>query len=354
MPPGRVSQQDAADHAVVTWGEAHERSAVIPMLYRLSGVKNRHSVLVETSTNGSPATQSFYPVATSGGDFGPTTGARMLRYEANALKLAEQASRQALEDSAIDADGVTHLITVSCSGFQSPGFDLGLVEQLGLRRDLVRTHIGFMGCHGAFNALRSAAAFLAQNPSATILICCVELCSIHQQYTGDADQIVANALFSDGAASIVCRSAAPETAAWQLLSQASYVVPGTSECMGWRIGDHGFQMSLSPRVPEVIQQQLRPHIVAWLRRCGTSLEEIGAWAVHPGGPRILLACSQALDLERSALDASRAVLADYGNMSSPTILFILKSMAKEGVRGPCVALAFGPGLTIEAGLLMSS
>jgi predicted naringenin-chalcone synthase len=245
---------------------------------------------------------------------------------------------------------VTHLITVSCSGFRAPGFDLGLVEELGLPRSVIRTHVGFMGCHGAFNALRLADAFLAADPAATVLICCLEICSIHQQYTPEADQIVANALFSDGAAAVVCRLTGDKADAWRLEGQASYIVPNTVGFMGWRIGDHGFQMSLSPQVPEVVERELRPHLARWLAERGLEVNEIGAWAIHPGGPRILLACSQSLGLPREALDASREVLATYGNMSSPTILFILDRLRRERPAGPCVALAFGPGLTIEAAI----
>jgi predicted naringenin-chalcone synthase len=354
VPTGRVSQEDAAEHAVKTWGEAHNRAKAIPMLYRLSGVKTRHSVLVESSTNGSPARQSFYQIAENNEDFGPTTGARMLHYEAGALSLAREASQQALTDASVSGAEVTHLITVSCSGFRAPGFDLGLVEELGLPRSVVRTHVGFMGCHGAFNALRVADAFLAAEPGATVLICCLEICSIHQQYTADADQIVANALFSDGAAAVVCRRTGPEMNSWRLEGQASYIVPKTAEFMGWQIGDHGFQMSLSPQVPEVIQRELRPYLARWLAGHGLDVKEIGAWAIHPGGPRILLACSQGLGLQRDALDASREVLSAYGNMSSPTILFILDHLRRERAAGPCVGLAFGPGLTIEAAIFSVS
>ncbi len=121
--------------------------------------------------------------------------------------------------------------------------------------------------------------------------------------------------------------------------------------MSWRIGDHGFRMTLSPQVPRLIEQTLGPWVERWLADCGTSLAEVGSWAIHPGGPRILDACSTALNLPPQALDASRQVLAEFGNMSSPTLLFIIERLIAQSAPRPCVALAFGPGITVEAALL---
>jgi predicted naringenin-chalcone synthase len=351
VPAGQVSQADAADHAVAHWGAVHEQGRTISMLYRRSGVSTRHSVLVETSSNGSHATQSFYRVAHDRLDRGPTTRERMLRYEADALDLAELAARRALADSAVMPQQVTHLIVVSCSGLSSPGVDLGLIDRLELPPTTVRTNIGFMGCHGAFNGLRLAGAFANADPAARVLIVCVELCSIHQQYSAATEQLVANALFGDGAAAVLCAASSPAPSQWSVMDQHSYVLPGTAGLMGWRIGDHGFQMTLSPEVPEVIGRHLSDNIATWLAKRGLTLDGVRTWAIHPGGPRILQACAQSLGLEPSALDVSRETLSRFGNMSSPTILFILRELQQQQRPLPCVALAFGPGLTIEAALL---
>jgi predicted naringenin-chalcone synthase len=153
---------------------------------------------------------------------------------------------------------------------------------------------------------------------------------------------------------LVCGHASDEARGDQKprwLSSGSLVVPQTEDLMSWNIGDHGFQMTLSPRVPEAIQSSLRTWLEGWLAGEGIGLDEIAHWGIHPGGPRILQACLDALQLEPSAIQTSRDVLAEFGNMSSPTILFIVERLIRNQTPGPCVLLAFGPGLTIEAALV---
>ncbi len=283
-------------------------------------------------------------------------------YEQHASRLAKTATLRALTDSQTEATDITHLVTVSCSGFHAPGFDIELLQAAGLSPSVARTHIGFMGCHGALNGLRVADAFLKADPHANVLLCCVELCSLHHQYGWSPDRIVSNALFADGAAAVVLTGSRsressatsgspPSPTSWQLLASGSVVLPDTLDDMGWRIRDHGFEMTLSARVPELIKQHLRPWLSEWLGARNLSIDDIRSWAFHPGGPRILTAAGEALSLQREQWAISESVLADFGNMSSPTILFILDRMRQEAVSGPCVALAFGPGLTIEAALL---
>ena len=131
----------------------------------------------------------------------------------------------------------------------------------------------------------------------------------------------------------------------------STVIPDTKDHMTWQIRDHGFEMTLSPRVPDVIEQQLKPWLDVWLARHGVSPRDVGSWAIHPGGPRIVQACGTALGLSAEQLAPSLGVLADYGNMSSPTVLFILDRLRRQNAARPCLTLAFGPGLTVEAALL---
>jgi predicted naringenin-chalcone synthase len=196
-------------------------------------------------------------------------------------------------------------------------------------------------------------AFVEANPSACVLLCAVELCSLHYQYGWDAERMIANALFADGAAAMVVvpPEAGEQRFGYTVLADGSRLLPACEDAMSWRIGDNGFVMTLSPRVPELIATQVRPWLTGWLARHGLTPESVGSWAVHPGGPRILSAFDEAIRPGPSKLATSLGVLAECGNMSSPTLGFILRRLRDDGAPRPCVAIGFGPGLAVEAALL---
>jgi predicted naringenin-chalcone synthase len=354
LPDHAIAQRDAAALAASFANVTPGRERALEALYRKSGIRSRGSVLLDDPC-GPGFSQEFFPPAEATADGGPSTGERMARYALEAGRLAVDAARRAIEAAGIEPAAVTHLVTCSCTGFANPGVDIEVVEDLRLSPAVARTHVGFMGCHGAFNALRVADALAATGPDAVVLVVCVELCSLHFQYGDHDDHVVANCLFADGAAAAVCRSAAPDLPAaarpWRLLHQASRILPGSQREMGWLIGDHGFEMSLSARVPDLIAAHLAPAVVAMLTDAGVPPGAVASWAVHPGGPRILTAVEAALELPPDALAASRGVLAEHGNMSSATILFVLERLRASDAPGPCVALAFGPGLTVEMAVL---
>jgi predicted naringenin-chalcone synthase len=348
-PPRKIAQADAARLAIdfANAVPGHEKS--LAAIYRQTRIQTRGSVLLEDPGEES-FQQSFFPPANGAPTAGPTTAARMARYADEAGGLAVAAGRHALENAGIDAASITHLVTCSCTGFSNPGVDMELVAALGLPMDLSRTHVGFMGCHGAFNAIRVADAFAATAPDAVVLVCCVELCSLHFQYGSRSDSVVANSIFADGAAAVVGVGADHPRAGdggWRLDRQWSRILPDSTGEMGWIIGDHGFEMNLSARVPAVISQGIRGIVEAALAEDGLSRDDVTTWAVHPGGPRVISQVQEALGLDDDAVAMSRTVLAAHGNMSSATILFILERLFRATAAGPCVALAFGPGLTVE-------
>lgn len=362
LPPNCLSQVDAAQAAKVLCCYTEEHADLLPVLYRQTGIQTRHMVFQESvmrevvqgtarESRKRGATDSVFIPTDDDDHHGPSTHQRMQRYAKEAPPLAERATRLALERSGLTARDITHLVTVSCTGFTAPGFDIGLYKSLGLAPTVQRTHVGFMGCHGALNGLRVARGFTGADPDARVLLCAVELCSLHFHYGWDPKKVVANALFADGAAAIVGIPVATATnGAWQATASGSYLFPDSEFAMTWNIGDHGFEMTLSTRVPGLIGKHLRPWLESWLQDNGLGVADIRSWAVHPGGPRILSDVENALGLERDSTHVSREVLSEHGNMSSPTVLFILDRLIRRDAPRPCVALGFGPGLVAEAAL----
>ena len=339
VPENPLDQQAVAEVVAAASGLTGRQTRTILALFRRAGVSARHSVLLE---DGAPG-RAFY----EGRDGTPGTAERMDLYERLAGPLAEKACRRALEDASLPPAGTTHLVTASCTGFAAPGWDLHLIEKLPLDRTVQRTHLGFMGCHAALNAIRVAAAITGADPLARVLVCCTELCTLHLRPYRDRGQASCTALFGDGAGALVMGSSGE---GWRVAANGSRILPGTSQAMGWRVGDHGFEIELSARVPGLVGEVLGATVDEWLEGLGRSRQEIESWAIHPGGPRILEAATEALGIPTEAVEVSREVLRDYGNLSSATLVFVLERLIRREAPRPCVALAFGPGLTIEAAL----
>ncbi|MCJ1713143.1 type III polyketide synthase [Curtobacterium sp. VKM Ac-2922] len=316
---------------------------VVPAAFDASHVEHRHTVLPELDPAAAPG-----PFRDADGLLhSPSTGMRNDRYRELAPPLFVASARDALERAAVDPASVTHLVTVSCTGFTQPGPDLAIVEELGLRRTVFRHHIGFMGCCAAFPALRSAAAFAESDPDAVVLVVCAELCTLHVRASDDPDQIVANSVFGDGAAAAVVTADGPGL---RLDTFATTLVPEGASEMAWNIGDEGFEMVLSTAVPKLVGATVAQAVAPLLDGPAAA---VPIWAVHPGGRAILDRTQDALALPDSAMASSRAVLRDHGNMSSATVLFVLRDAVDAGLTDgtPVVALAFGPGLTVESARL---
>ena len=359
-PQQKIQQHHAALLAGSLIGSKAPAERTMQAMYRQTRIQQRSSVVLDESPDG-VITQNFFQPAKTPEDLGPTTAQRMQRYGSEATALSTAAVEKALGKANVKPEAITHLITCSCTGFQAPGIDVALMKNFDLSDRVSRTHIGFMGCHGGFSALRDAKAYAEADPYAVVLIVCIELCSLHFQYTEDPEQIVANSIFADGAAAIVGRSSdAPEalpTDTWCLVDQASVLLPDSTDHMGWSIGDNGFEMSLSPEVPSRIAQALPSLTDSFLQPHHIVRNAVSHWAVHPGGPRILTMVEAALELSSDSLNTSRDILSQYGNMSSATIFFILEQLfaikktdATHSNKSPCVAMAFGPGLTTELAL----
>jgi len=280
-----------------------------------------------------------------------STARRMERFEAHAPSLAQDAAARALVAAGLGGGEVTDLVVATCTGFAAPGVGSSLIGgRVGLRREVRPLQLGFMGCFGGVAALRTARAIAGDDPDAVVLALCVELCSLHLRSSTDPQNLVASALFADGAAAVVVRGGAEsgEGRGIALGRGRSEALPEHREEMTWRITDEGFAMTLSREVPLAIRRSLGGFLAARRPRPRTILP-------HPGGPGILDAVASAIgssplagSLDPRGIDLARGVLRDHGNMSSATILFVLERALAAGVELPAELVAFGPGLMIDA------
>lgn len=277
----------------------------------------------------------------------PGTAARMRRFAEHAPALAEAAARDL--GARADLAGVTHLVVASCTGFCAPGVDQRLAERLGLDPDLERISIGYMGCSAAVNALRAARHIVRSEPGARVLVVCVELCTLHLQEVDDLEALLAAMLFGDGAAAALVTA---EPTGFALGDFKAVTIPATQDRITWDVADTGFLMHLSGAVPQAIADALaqeRARNAPGGVLGGRRPEDYALFAVHPGGRTVLDAVAQGLELPEEALATARGVLAENGNMSSATILFVLRRLlAQRGAAGePGLGMAFGPGMVAE-------
>jgi predicted naringenin-chalcone synthase len=308
---------------------------LVGQAFRQSGIERRHMVV-----------EDFFNCPPFDAEGQATTADRNAVYASESRKLAAALGEKILSaPGAPDRGAITHLVFATCTGFVNPGPDYYLVRDLGLRESVERYTLGFMGCYAAIPGLKFAAQVCAADPEAVVLVIALELCSLHMQIDEAPDVILGNTVFADGAAAALVTSRPhPDRNTYRIDGFHCGTIPEGESAMAWSIGNRGFDLVLSSYVPKVIGAE----IGSILRRIGVDPERIDCFAVHPGGKSILDRVTSALGLQEDALDASRAVLRDFGNMSSPTILFVLKELLVRSEAGDRVlALAFGPGLTIE-------
>lgn len=355
LPPHAASQGDIQTFMsrVLQASGGDKASSGAPFLERLyasSGIKKRHSVLPDYSAE-SPEDFTFFPKNWALEPF-PSTARRMEAFEVWSVDLAERAARAALKRTGFAPAEVTHLVLTTCTGFFAPGPDLALVERLGLRPDVQRSLLGFMGCYAGFSAMRLAGDIVAADPGAVVLTLSVELCTLHFQKRPTPEFQVANSLFADGAgAALFAAPGARPGGLGDLALCRGSLAPGSRDQMSWRIGDTGFEMSLDRRVPRTIERHAPAFVSDLLARAGLSRAEASRWAPHPGGKGIVTALTECLRLEEGQTESALGVLGDCGNMSSATIFFVLeREFARGG--GPMVALGFGPGLTMEGAVFV--
>jgi predicted naringenin-chalcone synthase len=328
---------------IYAFNEKDRRS--LNFLYRQSGIKSRYSVLPDYSLP--PSEWSFYPATENLEPF-PGLEQRMEIFNTYAPELSASAIDNCIKDQ-IDIQDITHLITVTCTGLSAPGLDLQLMEILNLPKSIFRTSVNFMGCYAAIHALKIADAFCAADPGAKVLIVCTELCTLHFQQAPVIDNITSSLIFGDGSAAVLV-TGDNHTGGFPILGFYGEVMAKGKQDMSWTLSSTGFSMTLSSYIPDLILEDFGDLVSAALQKHGINFSQITQWSIHPGGRKILEVIEKSLSLKKDNLDAAYNVLRDYGNMSSPTILFVLKYILdrlstdkQENIFGA----AFGPGLTME-------
>lgn len=335
VPPHQVHAAFTAFAAAQTDSEKDRRT--FDRMADRCRIESRHSVLEPSLPLGSGVACGFYRRRMPF----PTTRSRMARFEAAAPALAEAAlERLGLAE---EGPGITHLVFATCTGFAAPGLDHWVIDRFRIPGHVERSIVGFMGCQAAINALKLAWHIVRSDPQARVCVLCLELCTLHLQDSTDLEQLLSFLIFADGCAAALVTA---DPGGMRLDGFRAGLIPSAADMITWRIGDQGFDMTLSGMVPFALAHALPEWRDSILD--GAGVADIDLWAVHPGGRSILDAVAHGLDLPEDALDVSRAVLRENGNMSSVTVMFVLAAMlakARTGQRG--CAMAFGPGLSAE-------
>lgn len=359
VPQTILVQQQARDVFASQPGLTRLGTRLVSTCFDSAAIETRYTAVAELSLDAHPENPRFFDPETNR-VLSPSTKVRNEIFATEATKLFVEAGKAAVAQApGIDLDDITHVITVSCTGFFNPGPDYKVVRALGLNPAVQRYHLGFMGCYAAFPALKAAKQFCVADPTAVVLVICVELCSLHVRTSNDPDTIMGSAIFGDGAAAAVVTARelqGPEPAI-RLDHFETVLTPVGEEAMAWNIGDEGFEMVLGSYVPHIIEEHITGALAPLLAKdpslAGLPYRDITHWAIHPGGRSILDKVESKLELTQEQLVPARETLRDYGNMSSATVLFVLKHMLERPVaerEERICSMAFGPGLTVETGL----
>ena len=348
-PPFKASQDLIKEELKKRMGDNPAVSRMIDMAANHSGIQWRYFVVPDCGPN---AENKFY---SDGNTFiKPDTRRRMYEYEKWTKLLSKEAVNKVLLKNNFEGKDIERLITISCTGFFAPGLDYHLINEFGIPSSVKRTNIGFMGCAASlvgFNSVLEAMNSTNGSKLNTLLVS-VELCSLHLQTEPTRDNILANIVFADGCAAALFSK--NEKSKLNLLSTHSVLFEKTAGAMGWKIGNFGFEMMLSSDLPRMILETAVPQLKEILKSKNLNPDKIKHWALHPGGSAILNSLQEGLNLDEEKMAPSRKVLNNFGNMSSASILFVLKEIIDNSTIRPgeiCCAVAFGPGLTMEIAIM---
>jgi predicted naringenin-chalcone synthase len=349
VPPYKHEQYTICSFADNIYSNDKTESRKLKYLYRHSGIQTKYSVIPDYSLP--PGDRQFYSTSPDLEPF-PDLEKRMKWYADNAAMLSVKTIQKCI-DGKINKEDITHLITVSCTGMSAPGLDLEIMEAMELPRNIFRTSVNFMGCYAAIHALKSADLICKAQPGANIIIVCTELCTLHFQKENSIDNITSTLLFADGCAAALVQQKGTALKGITINNFFSDVAFKGKNDMSWKLSSKGFLMTLSGYVPDLVEEDFDALVTKVLQNASLNKTDITHWCIHPGGKKILEAIEKSISLPPDSLHYSYEILRDYGNMSSPTILFVLQKIFDELQNDPqpnrsnIFAAAFGPGLTME-------
>ena len=349
VPSFKHDQSALFDFAEKIYCKDETERRKLKFLYNHSGIKNRYSVVPDYSV---PAPErTFFPLTDDLEPF-PSIECRMDVFHKHAAQLSVKTIEDCIKGK-INKNEITHLITVSCTGMSAPGIDLQVMEMMNLSQNIVRTSVNFMGCYAAVHGLKLANAFCNSTKNANVVVVCTELCTLHFQKDISADNMTSSLLFADGCAAMLVQSDISNEKGIVVNNFFSDVSFKGKKDMAWELSSKGFLMTLTGYVPDLIKEDFKGLVDKALDTGGKKIEDVTHWCIHPGGKKILESISSSLGISNDSLKYSYEVLNDYGNMSSPTILFVLKKILDEfeqdlpSENNMIFAAAFGPGLTME-------
>jgi len=321
---------------------------IVQRLYSNSGIETRQSFLNEIYRHEEGGYNLFYDGPTDSVK-NPGTAERNKIYQLEARKAVSTVAERIVEKNGWNTDEITHVITVSCTGFYSPGPDMDIVNHLGLKRTTSKYHLGFMGCHAVYPGFQLAQQICQADPKAKVLLVSFEMCTLHLKFDSSVDSILSASLFADGCAAALISSEKPTNQHYYEINKLKTIsaAVGTKDLL-WDVGNEGFDIILSPEVPKIIGKHIPELIQDLFSDIPVSPEDIDIWALHPGGRAIIDEFQKAMNVPNEKISWSREVLKNYGNMSSATILFVMKEWLGRG-KGNVAGITFGPGLTVETG-----
>jgi predicted naringenin-chalcone synthase len=344
-PKHSFNQKDAALLMQKIYGLDATEARKLAFMYRQSDIETRYTVLEDYTQ---PDEKHWNFISAEQDSPLPNLDERMKIYNREALPLSVAAIKDCLKDRILPQE-VTHLITVSCTGMSAPGLDLQIAEEMDLYPEVFRTSVNFMGCYGAVHALKLSKLICDSTPDANVLIVATEFCSIHFQKEYTPDSASSTILFSDGSAAVLVSNKIQSEKKIKLTDFYSKVAYRGKKDMAWELSHRGFIITLSSYIPDLIEQDIAALVKEATQHSGLSVNDITHWCVHPGGKKIVSAIQKQLGLKDDDMRFSKSILSRYGNMSSPTVLFVLKEILDSVDDTPAniFGVAFGPGLTME-------